>query len=118
MQYCRTIAPSVNVCSLEICFLEGLPHLEVWTDHKPLKAMYKLDLKEVTNTHIHNFREKTAHLNFTVKWTAGKSHLIADKLSQANVPATFEDGEPIIQNTEHLVMLCVKKQNNKTHLTQ
>ena len=42
-------------------FLEGLPHFEVWTDHKPLESMYKMDLRDVTNTRIHNFREKTAH---------------------------------------------------------
>ena len=74
-------------------FLEGLPHFEVWTDHKLLESMYKMDLRDVTNTRIHNFREKTAHCHFTVKWTQGKSHLIADTLSRAPAPGTFEDGE-------------------------
>ena len=73
-------------------FLEGLPHFEVYTDHKPLESMYKMDMREVSNTRIHNFQKKTLHLHFKVIWTPGKKHLIADTLSRAPEPGTFKDG--------------------------
>ena len=59
-----------------------------------VKLMYKMDLREVSNTRIHNFREKTAHCHFKVIWTPGKKHLITDTLSRAPAPGTFKDGEP------------------------
>ena len=83
-RYATCELESLAICwAIKKCryFLEGLPFFEVWTDHKPLESLYKSDLREVSNTRIHNFREKTAHLNFVVKWTPGKSHLIADTLS-------------------------------------
>ena len=75
-------------------YLEGLQHFEVFSDHKPLESMYRKDLQDVTNTRIHNFREKTANFNFNVKWVEGRSHLITDTLSRQPMPGTFEDGEP------------------------
>ena len=86
-----TIMQAIKKCRY---FLEGLPHFEVYTDHRPLESMYKMDLREVSNTGIHNFREKTAHCHLKVIWTAGKSHLIADTLSRAPATGTFKDGEP------------------------
>ena len=56
--------------------------------------MFKMNLEDVTNTRIHNFREKVAHLRFEVKYTAGKYHLIANTLSRAPAPGTFIDDEP------------------------
>jgi len=103
-RYATCELESLAICwALKKCryFLEGHPFFEVWTDHKPLEALYKTDLRDVTNTRIHNFREKTAHLNFKVTWTPGKYHCIADALSRSPAPGTFEDGEP---PAEHFII--------------
>ena len=75
-------------------FCRSIFFFEVLTNHKPLKAIYCKDLRDVTNTRIHNFREKTVHCNFTVKWVQGKLHFITDALSRARIPGTFIDKEP------------------------
>ena len=79
-------------------YLEGNQLFTIHTDHKPLEAMFKMNLEEVNNTRIHNFREKIAHLRFVVKYTAGRYHMIADALSRAPAPGTFEDEEPPSEN--------------------
>ena len=79
-------------------YLEGNQLFTILTDHKPLEAMFKMNLEEVNNTRIHNFREKIAHLRFVVKYTAGRYHMIADALSRAPAPGTFEDDEPPSEN--------------------
>ena len=75
-------------------YLEGHSGFTILTDHRPLEAMFKMNLEDVTNTRIHNFREKVAHLRFEVKYTAGKYHLIADTLSRAPAPARSSTTSP------------------------
>ena len=58
-----------------------------------MESMFRMNLEDVNNTRIHNFREKVAHLRFEVKYTAGKYHLIVDTLSRALAPGTFNDDE-------------------------
>ena len=59
-------------------YLEGNQLFTILTDHKPLEAMFKMNLEEVNNTRIHNFREKIAHLRFVVKYTAGRYQGLQD----------------------------------------
>ena len=84
-------------------FLRGLNHFEVITDHKPLVGIFKKDLCEVENARLASMREKLVDYSFTVKWVAGKDHLIADALSRAPVfpPEDDEDdyaGDSVVCN--------------------
>ena len=90
-------------------YLEGHKGFTILTDHRHLEAMFRMNLEDVSNTRIHNFCEKVAHLRFEVKYTAGKYHLIADTLSRAPAPGTFNDDEP---PAEHFI---VRKTINSFH---
>lgn len=76
-------------------YLRGIGHFVVITDHKPLVSIFEKPLSEIPNERLTRFREKLVDYNFTVNWTPGKDHLIADALSRAPVfPGEEEDGEP------------------------
>jgi hypothetical protein len=67
-------------------YLMGLPHFEIITDHKPLKAIGNADnLAMIDNPRMRNIMEKLFGYNFTVDWIAGKSHCIANALSRSPV---------------------------------
>ena len=75
-------------------YLRGLPHFEIWTDHKPLVGVFSKGLNNLDNPRLMRFRGKIMFYNFTVKWVPGKTHYIADVLSRAPVfsAAELEEG--------------------------
>lgn len=75
---CLAIVYAMKKCSF---FLLGTP-LWVLTDHRPLVGVFKKDIWDVDNPRLQRMREKVAAFNFTVRYTPGKSHLIADALSR------------------------------------
>ena len=76
------------VWALEKCYfhLSFCPHFEVLTDHRPLMNLFnRKHVQDVRNSRLQRLLEKSAHLNFTVKWIEGKTNVIADALSRALV---------------------------------
>ena len=71
-------------------YLNGLQRFEVWTDHKPLQGIFAKELHKLEKPRLMRMRERIAHFNFELKWVAGKTHYIADALSQAPVFGTKE----------------------------
>ena len=62
------------------------PHFEVLTDHRPLIALFnQKNMQDSHNSRLQRLLERTAHLNFKVKWIEGKKNVIADALSRAPV---------------------------------
>ena len=53
------------------------------TDHRPLEGIFLKDLFDLPSPRLQRMCEKVAMYNFQVKWTPGKTHLIADALSRA-----------------------------------
>ena len=76
-------------------YLFGMKHFNVVTDHKPLVSVFQQPLQELRNQRLARFREKLVDFNFSVSWSAGKDHMIADALSRAPVFGEVEEfGEP------------------------
>ena len=76
-------------------YLRGLPHFEIWTDHKPLVGIFSKGLNDLDNPRLMRFREKIMFYNFSVKWVPGKTHYIADSLSFSPVFSAAElDEDP------------------------
>ena len=63
-------------------YLLGNPHYTVITDHNPLLGVFKRDIPNVDNKRLQRFRERLQPYNFTLEWTEGKKHLIADAFSR------------------------------------
>ena len=85
-------------------FLQGLPHFQVITDHRPLVPIlnnYTLDVVE--NPRLQRLKEKTSMFNFTATWTKGKDHMIPDALSRAPVGQPTADDIQLVQAVEHHV---------------
>ena len=61
-------------------YFKGAPSLNVVTDHKPLKGIFKIALFDIGNPRLHRIREKLLEYDFTITLVPGKSHLIADGL--------------------------------------
>jgi hypothetical protein len=85
---CMAIKWAVEKCDY---YLRGISAFTVVTDHKPLLGVFNKPLHELANDRLHRFREKLVNYTFTLKWTAGKEHLIADALSRAPVFPGEED---------------------------
>ena len=66
-------------------YLAGVTRFEVWTDHRPLVGAFEKHLHLLQNQRLMRMREKLTSYNFSVIWTPGKSHHIADTLSRAPV---------------------------------
>ena len=62
-------------------YLPGLPTFEVWTDHRPLVGIFSKTLHLLINRRLMRMRKKIMDFNFTVKWIQGKTHYMADALS-------------------------------------
>ena len=76
-------------------YLRGLPHFEIWTDHKPLVGLFSNGLNNLDNPRLMRFREKIMFYNFSIKWVLGKTHYIADTLSRTPVFSSAElDEDP------------------------
>ena len=88
-------------------YLRGLPHFEIWTDHKPLVGVFSKGLNDLDNPRLKRFREKIMFYNFTVKWVPGKTHYIADALSRAPVfsSAELEEDPRDIEDTIHCLRI-------------
>ena len=67
-----------------------MPRFEVWTDHRPLVGAFGKHLHLLQNQRLMRMREKITTYNFSVIWTPGKSHHIADALSRAPVFGPYE----------------------------
>ena len=79
---CLAIVHAIQKCHY---YLAGVQQLEVWTDHRPLVGAFSKHLHTLTNQRLIRMREKVPSYNFTVTWTPGKNHHIADALSRAPV---------------------------------
>ena len=66
-------------------YLRACPHFTVLTDHRPLVGVFRKNIDEVENSRLQRIMMKTQCYNFTVEYTPGKTHLIADALSRAPV---------------------------------
>ena len=77
--------------------MDRLPTFQVWTDHHPLVGIFQKDLTDIDNPRLQNFREKIQHFNFEVRWVVGKTHYIANALSQ------FPVFEPDPKNKDYKV---------------
>ncbi|QQP55719.1 Uncharacterized protein FKW44_000153 [Caligus rogercresseyi] len=86
----------INCCRT---YLLGLPHFFVVTDHLPLRTIANnTNLASIDNARMQRILEKVNSYNFTVVWTKGKTHLIADALSRSPVsdPTNSEDNSDIV----------------------
>ena len=88
-------------------YIRGLPHFEIWTDHKPLVGIFSKGLNDLDNPKLMRFREKIMFYNFSVKWVLGKAHYIADVLSRAPVfsAAELDEDSREIEDTIHCLRI-------------
>ena len=80
-------------------YLLGGKPFSVITDHRPLLGIFSKPLSEIQNGRLLRFREKLADFCFTIKWVAGKTHLIADALSRSPAFSPAEDDDIIKPST-------------------
>lgn len=66
-------------------YLQGCSQFHVLTDHRPLVGIFDKCLSDISNVRLLRYREKLADYNFTVTYTPGKTHYIADALSRSPV---------------------------------
>jgi hypothetical protein len=64
-------------------FLRGMGNFVVNTDHHPLIGVFTKPLGSMMNDRLQRIRERLLVYSFSLTWTAGKEHLIADALSRA-----------------------------------
>ena len=74
-------------------YLRACPHFKVLTDHRPLVGIFSKTIDDVVNSRLQRIRMKTQCFNFSVEYTPGKTHLIADGLSRAPVWSPPEEPE-------------------------
>ena len=79
---CLAIVHAIQKCHY---YLAGIIRFEVWTDHRPLVGAFDKHLQLLQNQRLMRMWEKLTAYNFSVIWTPGKSHHIADALSRAPV---------------------------------
>ena len=79
---CLAIVHAIQKCHY---YLAGVPKFKVWTDHRPLVGAFGKHLHTLQNQQLMRMREKVTSYNFSVIWTPGKTHHIADALSRAPV---------------------------------
>ena len=72
-------------------YLRGLPHFDIWTDHRPLVGILDKALAALENARLMRMREKIIPFTFKITWVAGKTHYIADALSRYPVFGPAED---------------------------
>lgn len=58
---------------------------QVITDHRPLLGVFDKSLADLENERLLRMRLKLTNYTFTLYWTPGKTHFIADALSRAPV---------------------------------
>ena len=90
-------------------FLAGTS-FSVITDHKPLISIInRKSMNEVHNPRVQRLLEKVAGYDFSVSWTPGKTHRIADALSRA---PTFKTEEGDLEETILTAATKVYNANN------
>ena len=73
-------------------FLEGLPHVDIVTDHKPLlPIMNSQALDQISNPRLQRLRMKIQRYNYTAQWVRGKENQDADALSRYPVAKPTQD---------------------------
>ena len=74
-------------------FLSGLPHFDVFVDHKPLVPILNLKtLDQLENPRLQRLKMQLGEFGpFTAHWIKGSEHLAADALSRS--PVSAEGGE-------------------------
>ena len=84
---CLTVVWATLKCSF---YLRELPFFTIYTDHRPLQGVFQKDIFDLASPRLQRLREKIAMYSFQVCWVPGKTHLIADTLSQAPLFAPEE----------------------------
>lgn len=56
--------------------------MSVITDHRPLFGIFGKPLGSLNNSRLQRLRENLDQFSFSLTWTPGKNHLIADALSR------------------------------------
>ena len=86
------------VYAIEDCkyYLAGSPHFAIYTDHSALVKMLQQPLADVKNARILRFRERLTDYKFSVFYTPGSEHYLADALSRA---PHFSPPEPDSSNS-------------------
>ena len=93
------------VVELELCgvvwaalklrmFLQGRK-FTVITDHKPLVGVLERALGAQSNRRLVNLASKISHLQFDIKWIAGKANMMADALSRSPVHKPDDQDEEL-----------------------
>ena len=107
---CVAVHFAVSKCSF--C-LKGSDNFTVATDHCPVEGIFKKDLFEIPNPRLQRIREKLVEYNMTVKWVPGKSHYIADALSQ--VPLFNSHSHDEDEFTIDTARMCLTQLVEKNH---
>ena len=84
---CLAIVNAIQKCHY---YLAGITRFEVWTNHGALVGAFEKHLHLLQNQRLMRMREKLTSYNFSVIWTPGKSHHIADALSRTPVFGSCE----------------------------
>ena len=84
------VAWAIEKCSY---YLRGISSFKVITDHKPLIGVFEKPLGTLVNARLLRFRQRLVDYTFTVEWSPGKDHCIADALSRRPVFAPGEEYE-------------------------
>ena len=79
---CLAIVHAIQKCHY---YLAGIPRFEVWTDHQPLVGAFGKHIHTLQNQRLMRMCEKVTSYNFSIIWTPGKNHHIANALSHAPV---------------------------------
>jgi len=93
---CLAIYYAIKECAF---YLQGA-NFVVLTDHRPLVGVFSKPLSDIENARLLRFREKLAHYSFSVEYTPGKTHCIADALSRAPVFSPPEDEQVSSNNSQ------------------
>ena len=85
-------------------FLEGLAHVDIITDHKPLiPILNSYSLDQIQNPRLQRLRMKLQRFNYSAQWIKGKLNAEADALSR--YPASFPTAKDEICDTEESPIL-------------
>ena len=76
---CLAIVWAIQKCDY---YLRGLPHFDIWTDHRLLVGIFDKALAALENARLMRMREKIIPYTFKITWVARKTHYIADVLSR------------------------------------
>jgi transposase InsO family protein len=95
---CLAIQWAMDKCRY---YLLGMAGFTVITDHKPLLGTFTKSLQDLTNSRLRRLREKMTPFRFTLCWTAGKTHSMADALSRAPI---FDPPEESADDTLNITL--------------